>query len=268
MMLLRRHQFGDGPVSLLWLHGFAGDGRGLDHLAPALGGAFTVTCPDLPGHGQSDAPPPAPGGWTVTLAALGEILASLPRPRLLAGYSQGARVALALALAPPAPMDALLLESASPGITDPTERARRAAEDEGLAALLETEGLDAFLARWQRHPVLAGLASLPAPLAGELAARRRRQDPHGLAAALRAFGQGVQPPAKPGPVGVPAVVLCGAHDAKYTGLARDLTPALGAELRCAPCGHAPHLEVPASVVGALLDLHRRIIRPTANGAKP
>ncbi len=51
-------------------------------------------------------------------------------------------------------------------------------------------------------------------------------------------------------------------------LARELSPALGAELRAAACGHAPHLEAPASVVAALLDLHRRIVRPTANGAKP
>lgn len=267
-MLLGRHRFGDGPASLLWLHGFAGDGRGLDHLAPALGGAFTVTCPDLPGHGRSGAPPPAPRGWADTLAALGETLGSLPRPRLLAGYSQGARLALALALTESTAVDALLLESASPGIADPRERARRAAEDEALAALLETAGLEAFLAHWERHPVLAGLASLPAPLADELAARRRRQDPHGLAAALRAFGQGVQPPVAPRPLDVPAVVLCGAHDVKYTGLARDLALALGAELRCAPCGHAPHLEASTSVVEALLDLHRRIVRPTANGAKP
>jgi 2-succinyl-6-hydroxy-2,4-cyclohexadiene-1-carboxylate synthase len=257
-MRLALHRWGDGPVALLWLHGFTGDGRALDHLAPATGHAFSATCPDLPGHGATAAPPPAPAGWEDTLAALERVLETLPRPRVLAGYSQGARLALGLALRAGGALDGLLLESAAPGLADPDERRRRVAEDEDLATLLEVDGLEAFLARWRAHPVLAGLTTLPAPLADELAARRRRHDPRGLAAALRAFGQGVQPVLRPRPVGVPALLLCGARDAKYTALARALAPALGAELRVADCGHAPHLEAPAVVAAALLDLHRRV----------
>jgi len=254
------HRWGEGPVALLWLHGFTGDGRALDHLASELGHAFTASCPDLPGHGATAAPPPAPAGWEGTLTALGRVLDALPRPRVVAGYSQGARLALALALRAPSALDGLLLESAAAGLADPDERRRRAADDEALATLLEAEGLEAFLARWERHPVLAGLAALPPPLAGALAARRRRHDPRGLAAALRAFGQGVQPVAAPRPLGVPTIVLCGARDAKYAALAAALAPALGAELRRADCGHAPHLEAPATLVGALLDLHHRAVR--------
>ncbi len=259
-MELRAHRWGAGPVSLLWLHGFAGDGSGLDHLADALGPDLSATCPDLPGHGGSS-PPPRAGGWEATLESLEPLLRALPRPRLLAGYSQGGRIALALASRAPAEVDGLYLESASPGIADADARARRAAEDEQLAQLLEREGLEAFLARWEEHPLLAGLRALPAPLASQLAARRRRQDPRGLAAALRALGQGAQPFLPP--VGLrrlrlPAVVVAGARDAKYAGLAHSLSGDLAASLHLPDCGHAPHLEAPAEIASALRELCARL----------
>lgn len=259
-MELSARRWGAGPVSLLWLHGFAGDGRGLDHLAGELGADLSATCPDLPGHGESPLPPRA-GGWEATLESLEPILRAMSRPRLLAGYSQGGRIALALASRAPAEIDGLYLESAAPGIAEASARARRAAEDEQLAQLLEREGLEAFLARWEEHPVLAGLRALPAPLAAELAARRRRQDPRGLAAALRALGQGAQPffpPAGLRRLRVPAAVAAGARDPKYADLARSLSGDLAASLHLLDCGHAPYLEMPAEVVSALRALCARL----------
>jgi 2-succinyl-6-hydroxy-2,4-cyclohexadiene-1-carboxylate synthase len=255
-----RRRWGAGPVSLLWLHGFAGDGSGIDHLADALGPELSATCPDLPGHGESPLPPRA-GGWEATLESLEPLLRGLPRPRLLAGYSQGGRMALALALRAPAELDGLYLESAAPGIADAAARALRAAEDEQLAQLLEREGLEAFLARWEEHPLLAGLRALPAPLASQFAARRRRQAPRGLAAALRALGQGAQPffpPVGMRRLRVPAAVAAGNRDAKYADLARSLAGDLSASLHLPDCGHAPHLEAPAEIVSVLRALCARL----------
>lgn len=273
-MELSVRRWGRGPVSLLWLHGFAGDGTGLDHLAPALGSVLTASCPDLPGHGASPPPPPPPGAWDATLEALEALLRALPRPRLLAGYSQGGRLALALASRAPDAADGLFLESAAPGIEDPRARAARVAEDEELARLLERDGLGAFLARWEENPVLAGLRSLPGSLAAELAARRRRQSAPGLAAALRGLGQGAQPflpPDRLRALRLPATILAGARDARYAALARALAAQLAAPLRLVDCGHAPHLEAPAAAAGEIEALCARVAAPVplrAPGAGP
>lgn len=271
-MELNVRRWGRGPVSLLWLHGFAGDGTGLDHLEPALGARVSASCPDLPGHGASPPPPPPPAAWDATLGALETLLRALPRPRLLAGYSQGGRLALALAVRAPDAADGLLLESAGPGIEDAGARAARAAEDEELARLLERDGLEAFLARWEGNPVLAGLRSLPAELAAQLAARRRRQSAAGLAAALRGLGQGAQPfvaPERLRRLRLPSAVVAGARDAKYAALARALAEPLGAPLRLLACGHAPHLEAPAEAAAELASLCARLATaPRATGARP
>jgi 2-succinyl-6-hydroxy-2,4-cyclohexadiene-1-carboxylate synthase len=245
---LKLRAWGEGPVPVLWLHGFAGDGGSFDGLRPALSSSVRATLPDLPGHGASDPPMEPATGWEETLTQLEAILRALPGPRLLAGYSMGARLALALALRAPDAVHALLLESGSAGLRDPAARAQRRAEDEQLAELALREGIAAFVARWEETKVLAGLKDLPEVTAAALRTRRLAQHPRGLAAALRAFGQGVQPQqwdALPA-LRCPAVVIAGALDTKYMALARGLAAALPrATARIVEgSGHTPHLERP------------------------
>ena len=97
-MELKLRTWGEGPVPVLWLHGFAGDGGSFDGLRDDLSSSVRATLPDLPGHGATKGPAAAGTGWEETLAALEAVLRALPGPRLLAGYSMGARLALALAL--------------------------------------------------------------------------------------------------------------------------------------------------------------------------
>ena len=140
-MTLATTTWGTGaPLALL--HGFTGAGSSFDHLRDALGARFRVTAPDLPGHGASA----AATGWD---HALEELRGALPRePFFLAGYSLGARLALAFALQHPEAVPAVVLESGSPGIDDPGERARRRADDEELAEFVSNAGVAAFIARW------------------------------------------------------------------------------------------------------------------------
>src|SRR5207253_1856901 len=77
----------------------------------------------LPGQGRS---PPATG-WDAALDELGEGLG--PGPFHLAGYSMGARLALAFAMRFPERVRSLALESGSPGLADLAERTRRQSED-------------------------------------------------------------------------------------------------------------------------------------------
>jgi 2-succinyl-6-hydroxy-2,4-cyclohexadiene-1-carboxylate synthase len=246
--------WGKGPPLAL-LHGFSGGGSAFDHLHDLLGARFRCVAPDLPGHGES---PPATG-WDAALTDLG---AALPRePFFLAGYSMGARLALAFALRHPSSLRALLLESGSPGIESAAEREQRRAEDEQLAGLALREGVPAFVARWEEHPTLAGLRDLPAPLAGALRAHRLRNSAEGLASALRHLGTGEQPPLwdELPRLRVPTLLLAGERDAKFTAIARRMAERIpGARLLLLPSsGHSPHLEAPAAYVEALIGFFRQ-----------
>ena len=235
------------PLALL--HGFTGAGSAFDHLRESLGPRFCLVAPDLPGHGQS----PAATGWG---DALEELRAALPRePFFLAGYSMGARLALAFALRHPSSVRALVLESGSPGIDEPTERERRRAEDEQLAGLALREGVAAFVARWEDHPTLAGLRDLPEPLAGALRERRLRNSAAGIASALRHLGSGAQPSLwdQLPLLRIPTLLLAGERDAKFSGIARGMADRIpGARLLLVPgSGHSPHLEVSAHYADAV-----------------
>jgi 2-succinyl-6-hydroxy-2,4-cyclohexadiene-1-carboxylate synthase len=241
--------WGEGPPLVL-LHGFTGAGSAFDHLRDSLGGRFRCIVPDLPGHGNT---PPATG-WD---DALDDLRAALPRePLFLAGYSMGARLALAFALRHPSSVRALLLESGSPGIEDGAERERRRAEDEHLAELALREGVAAFVARWEEHPTLTGLRNLPAAAAAALHERRLRNSAPGIASALRHLGPGAQPPLwdQLPLLRVPTLLLAGERDAKFAAIAHRMVQRIPrARLLLVPMsGHSPHLEAPAEYVWTVL----------------
>jgi len=242
------------PLALL--HGFTGAGSSFDHLRESLGARFHVTAPDLPGHGAS----PEATGWDDALA---ELRAALPRePVFLAGYSLGARLALAFALRHPSAVRALLLESGSPGIADPAERQQRRAADEQLAHLAEREGVAAFVARWEEHPTLAGLRDLPPPIVAALRERRLRNSAVGLASALRYLGAGAQRPLwdELPRLRVPTLLLAGERDAKFSAIARGMAERIpGARLALLPgSGHSPHLEAPARYAEAAIGFFSQV----------
>ena len=69
----------------------------------------------------------------------------------------------------------------------------RVASDNALADLIERDGIEAFVARWERMPLFATQERLPPAVRARLAAQRRANIPAGLANSLRGIGTGVQP---------------------------------------------------------------------------
>ncbi len=252
---------GSGPALLL-LHGFTGSIVTWADLAPRLADRFDTVAVDLLGHGASDAPPdPARYRMERCVADLVALLDALDLPRAaVLGYSMGGRVALHLALAAPARVGALVLESASPGILDAAERAARRASDAALADLLEREGIAAFVDRWERLPLWASQASLPREARARLRAQRLANRPEGLAGSLRGLGAGEMAPVhdRLGALGMPALLVAGALDGKYRALAESMAAAMPrARVAVVPgAGHAVHLERPEAflrAVGAFLE---------------
>ncbi len=236
---------------LLVLHGFTGSGATWDDFAVP---GRRVIAPDLPGHGGTP-----PDGPSVEAAADG--LAALLRrldaaPASVLGYSLGARVALRLAITQPTVVARLVLEAPSAGIADPAARAARRASDETRAAALELDGLAAFVAAWEREPVLAGIGALPAPAAARVRAIRLGHEPAGLAASLRASGQGAMEPlhGRLAEIVAPVLVIVGANDPARARAETVAAGIAGARLVVVPgAGHAPHLETPGVFRSAVLE---------------
>ncbi len=259
---------GEGPALLL-LHGFTGSSATWAPFLDTWRG-FTTIVVDLPGHGASDCPAnPSRYRMERCVEDLVAVMDRLGVERTAAlGYSMGGRVALHLALAAPERLSALVLESASPGIDDPAARQARHDSDEALAQSIERDGMEAFVSRWEALPLFASQAQLTAAVQEELRRQRLSNNPVGLANSLRGMGAGQQNPLwrRLGETNVPALVIAGQLDEKYSVLARRMAaimPDARAEL-VAGAGHAVHLEQPeafAVIVNGFLEEYLSRERP-------
>ena len=248
--------------TLLLLHGFTGSKETWRDLRGRLGDERAVIAIDLPGHGHADAPSdPARYALDHVADELAQVLESRGARRVVAlGYSMGGRVALRLALRHPARVAGLVLESTSPGIADPVERAARTRADGALADRIERDGIVAFVNEWERLPIWASQAALPESVRARLRATRLMGNPTGLANSLRGAGAGADASVldRLGEITVPVLLVAGALDEPYIALARAMEAMLPrARVAILPdAGHAVHLEQPAafaSLVAGFLD---------------
>ena len=231
------------------LHGFTHTGASWDPVVAALGERYRAFAPDIRGHGSASMREP------VTLEAVLDDLAALAPPRFtLVGYSMGGRLALhaALAAALDRRIDGLVLIGASPGIEDPAEREERRNADERLADEVDHMTIEQFAERWAQNPVLAGQ---PPAVAAAVRADRLRNQPPGLAGALRGLGTGALPSLwhRLPEVRAPVTLIAGERDAKFRGIADEMTRGLqDATIAVFPsAGHAVHLETPARVAALI-----------------
>ena len=238
------------PVTLI--HGFTQTSAAWSQVTPLLVGCgYRVLAVDAPGHGGSHA---IRASMEASVALLAATLETHHAVGPVVGYSMGGRLALHLALARPDLVTAVVLVSATPGIPDAAERAVRRAADCELADSLEREGLDAFLARWLALPLFATLAPERAGIDD-----RRANTASGLATSLRMSGTGSQASLWDRLrelAAVPALIVAGTLDTKYTDIAERMVTAIGttAELRLLTgCGHACHLEAPEAFCEALFE---------------
>lgn len=260
MISFAQKRWGRGSTPVLFLHGFTGDRTAFDHLEPLLGDSVRAIAVDLPGHGGTRLPQ-ASGreGFLETIDSLAALLKEEGSVDVI-GYSQGARVGLALAARHPGLVRRLVLESGSPGLRRRKERNERRARDESLAEAIVRGGLEAFLSGWEALPMFEGLRRLPAPLATALSERRRGQAAEGLAGALRVLGTGTQPDYWPAlhRLRTPTLILTGEADTKFTAIARRMAGELPVSWRHAleGCFHAPHLEAPERYAEEVLSFLR------------
>ena len=214
-----------------------------------------LRCPLLPGHGGKPCPP----GMDASKVAA-DLVAGWPAgPVDVLGYSMGGRLAIRLALDHPQRVRRLILVSCHAGIRDQQERALRHRRDESLAQVLEEDGIGAFMAWWETQPALRPHQPFPAALAESVRARRLNQDPHGLAACLRALGGGASEPMwnRLGELRMPVLLLSGSADVRYMRIMEEMSKLIPDHRRdvVLRAGHAVHRErqqVVAQMIGAFL----------------
>jgi 2-succinyl-6-hydroxy-2,4-cyclohexadiene-1-carboxylate synthase len=246
------------------LHGFTGRGRSMSGVAAALADTHEILAPDLPGHGASvtdrDA---ADYGFDRCVDALAATLEHAGHRRAdWIGYSMGARLALGCAVRHPQCVRSLVLLAARAGIDNPDERASRRRADQGLAARIERDGVEAFVDEWLAQPLFATLLQSDATTLERERAARLDNDAAGLAAALRGYGPAAQPPlhALLARIDVPVLLVAGALDERFVEHAHDLARRLPrAQVRLVPdAGHAAHVERPDAFADLVRDFLRRV----------
>ena len=250
-----------GPVdapAVIVLHGFTGSAQAMEPLAERLAAGLEarVVCPDLVGHGGSEAPGDLELYRVESMAAQVAALAdALGCNRFhLVGYSMGGRVALTLGCTEPRRLRSLSLIGASAGIADPAERHRRERADAATAEHILAD-FEAFVDGWMADPLFAGQAALGASHLQDARALRLASHPEGLARSLLAGGAGSMTPlhGRLKDCDAPTLVLAGARDSKFCTIAEQLAAALPrAAVACIDrAGHAAHLEQPDTTAAAI-----------------
>ncbi len=257
----------DGPAMsetvgrpVVVLHGFTGSTTTMRTLARPLADIRRVVAVDLPGHGRNTPTDDVYAfGFEHTVDAVADVIGQHHLgPTHLIGYSMGGRVALGLAVRHPDCVASLSLIGASPGLSDPVERAARRRADDELADDLLERGLTTFVDRWMASPLFASQERLGVDKLADARVQRLTNDPDGLAGSLRGAGTGAQPSYwhDLASIDLPVLLLVGDEDPKYRAIAMRMAAGLAqSAIEVVPeAGHAAHLEHPTHVVDAIRDL--------------
>ncbi len=214
-----------GDETAVFLHGFTRSSASWERIASRLSGIHLIGI-DLMGHGNS--PVPAfdmhPDAYSLDYAAdeLRAIIARLGLGRVhLVGYSLGGRVALHFASRNAGLLRSLALISATPGIEEEPERARRREADRELAERIDDIGLERFVTEWSQGPLFAVRQDAGKARTLDVQRDRMRRQCRGLQGSLLGSGQGSQLPLWDilPTLEMPVLIAAGANDERYAKIA-------------------------------------------------
>jgi 2-succinyl-6-hydroxy-2,4-cyclohexadiene-1-carboxylate synthase len=236
------------------LHGFTGSPRSWSRVVAHAELAQAPLIPALVGHG-SDCQSRGIESFENEVARLVSCASDADEPRLLCGYSMGARVALGMLADSPDLFDAALLIGVHPGLADEAARAERRAIDATRAQSLRDDGVAAFVAAWEELPLFASQRKLSREVLADQQDIRLGQDAEGLARALEVLGLGEMPDYRSAmaSIEIPITLMTGALDAKFSSMATALASEhahIEADV-VDGVGHNVVLEAPAAVAAAL-----------------
>lgn len=255
---------GSGPPVVL-LHGFTGSRTTWYDFVAAAAKEFTTIAIDHIGHGRT-ASPANVERYRMDRAVddLVEVVRALGHERAAwVGYSLGGRTALQVTARHPEAVAALVTEGASVGLATEAERAARIEGDEGLARMIEKDGLETFVDHWGSISLWdSQKQTLSEAQRTALRQQRLAQRGVGLANSLRGMGTGAQSwlGDRLAEIRVPVLLTAGKLDTKYVQIAQEMADAIpDARVRFIEGGgHAAHLEQPQAFNSVVLDFLREV----------
>lgn len=231
--------------TIVLLHGFTGTMHTWDTIAHSLAANYRVIMIDLPGHGKTI------GADDVNMKQFANDFVQLMKAENIAeaiflGYSLGGRTALSFTCYFPEKVSKLILESASAGLADDTERNARVQADEQLAQKIETKGIEAFVNFWENIPLFATQKRLSQTIQTQIRSERLQQREAGLAGSLRYMGTGAQDPwwNELKEINVPVLLVTGALDEKFVRINEQMRKMIQTveHVSIDHAGHAVHIE--------------------------
>ena len=222
---------------ILLLHGFTGTAEWIKHF-PQL--QSRLVSPSLLQHGKTAACPVRRSCMSQQVNDLSRLMDLDNRPWTVIGYSLGGRIGMTLAACDER-VHHFIGISTTPGLQSTTERKHRRQQDAQLARLLEEDGLEAFVERWEDLPLWRQTENMKAQLRKERLAQR----PDALANSLRAIGTGHMPSLWGHLKRLPRIdLIVGEYDHKFQTIARNMKserPDIQIH-EISDAGHAPHIE--------------------------
>ncbi|MEO4051827.1 2-succinyl-6-hydroxy-2,4-cyclohexadiene-1-carboxylate synthase [Solibacillus sp. CAU 1738] len=249
--------------TIVCLHGFTGSTKTWEQVAKLV--PARIVAVDLIGHGQTAAPSDVSYySMEVQVELLEALFEQLTLSDFtLLGYSMGGRVALSYVTRYPTRIQALILESASPGLASNEERMARKQADEMLANNIEQNGIESFVSKWEDIPLFASQKNLPVTVQREIRQERLSQCEIGLANSLRGMGTGVMPQLWDAlsELSMPVLLITGSLDTKFVGLSQQMAETIPnvKNITVAGAGHAIHVENPVEFATIVKD-NSNIIR--------
>lgn len=238
---------------LVFLHGYAGTVNMWQPQVPVFSREYRFIIYDARGHGRSESPPsPDQYSADIVVEDLFQLLGTLRIGKaVVGGLSMGGYESLRFYLRHPEMVAALILMDTGPGYRNPARREEWNRQQEVRARLLETQGIEAFVA-----------AGTPSYTPREL---MLKQNPTGLAN----MGRKVVAQHDPlvieslGEIRVPTLVLIGEKDTPFLQAAEYMAKTIpGAEHVIVPqAGHAPNLDNTDVFNKAVFDFLRKLKLP-------
>lgn len=248
---------------LLFLHGFTGSTGDWKSIVPLINPDFSSFGIDLIGHGESSSPDDVELYSGEAIAnQIGSIIEHTIKKKVIpVGYSMGGRAALTFTAKYPDMVEALVLESATPGIENEKLREERVIRDKEIASYILSHTMEEFANYWMDMEIFNTQRRFSEEKRKKLRFTRKQNNPKGLANCLSGFGTGVMTPLynQLKEIQCKTLLISGDLDTKFTNINNEIVELFpNAEHKIIKnAGHNSHMEEPqkfANVINEFLKL--------------
>jgi len=247
-------QKNDSENYILFLHGFTGSSEDWKDIANNIDRRFNIAALDFIGHGKSQSPDNEKLYTTESIIEqIDEAINRITKNKIiLLGYSMGGRAALSYANKHQEKLKALILESATAGITSDTVQIERITSDEKLEKFMLDSPIEKFVDYWMNIDLFLSQKNLPEVKLKLIRENKLKNNRVGLANSLKGFSAGKMPPLYENlkDIRIKTLLISGELDEKFNTISLNMSKLLplSENVVIGDAGHNTHLEKPEEFV--------------------